>query len=78
MTQDEIIELAKQVGWDEHHAKLDTRIQAFAKLVAQHEREACANLCWKNQDDNAFVNAYNGKRLDLLCSELIRTRGKND
>ena len=40
------------------------------------EREACANLCWKNQDDNAFVNAYNGKRLDLLCSELIRTRGE--
>jgi len=44
MTQDEIIEMAKQVGWDEHHAKFDTRIQDFAKLVAQHEREACAKI----------------------------------
>jgi hypothetical protein len=34
MTQDEIIEMAKQIGFDEHHAKFDTRIQAFAKLVA--------------------------------------------
>ena len=44
------------------------------------EREVCANLCWKNEDDNAFVNAYNGKRLDLLCAELIRARtgDKND
>ena len=39
------------------------------------EREACANLCWKNEDDNAFVN-HGGKRLDLLCAELIRARGE--
>lgn len=50
----------------------------IARRAIAEEREACANLCWKNQDDNAFVNAYNGKRLDLLCSELIRTRGEND
>ena len=84
MTQNEIIEMAKQCGFERlGHDDCDLvcypeEVEAFAKLVAQHEREACANLCWKNQDDNAFVNAYNGKRLDLLCSELIRTRGKND
>jgi len=44
MTQDEIIEMAKQAGYDEHNAKFDTRIEAFAKLVAQHEREACLAL----------------------------------
>ena len=89
MTQDEIIEMARQAGiiaihteGDGHWYQQYIALEAFAKLVeeltAAKEREACANLCWKNQDDNAFVNAYNGKRLDLLCSELIRTRGKND
>ena len=45
MTQEEMIELAKQAGWDEHHAKFDLRIEKFAKLIAQHEREACAEIC---------------------------------
>jgi biotin synthase-like enzyme len=56
MTQDEIIEMAKQA-----HRKLVTEVyvghmgqldpwtiellKIFAKLVAQHEREACANIC---------------------------------
>ena len=35
MTQDEIIEMAKQAGYDEHQAKFDTRIEAIAKLVAE-------------------------------------------
>jgi hypothetical protein len=77
MTQDEIIEMAVQAGMAEEIAAFNIPIiEAFAKLVAAKEREACANLCWKNEDDNAFVNAYNGKRLDLLCAELIRARGE--
>ena len=82
MTQDEIIEMGKQAGLEAfYYPELITKdawekVQAFAKLVAEKEREACANLCWKNENDNAFINAYNGKRLDLLCSELIRVRGK--
>jgi hypothetical protein len=52
MTQDEIIELARQAwsdsgeswvayGWFEDRAKA---LEAFAKLVAEKEREACAKL----------------------------------
>ena len=78
MTQDEIIEMARQadalsaarVDWDFEW------VEAFAKLVGEKEREACANLCWKSEEDNAFVNSYNGKRIDLLCAELIRARGQ--
>ena len=44
MTQDEIIEMAKQAGYDEHQAKFDTRIEAIAKLVADKERNACAKI----------------------------------
>jgi hypothetical protein len=43
MTQDEIIEMAKKCGWD-NPANNMTPLYEFAKLVAQHEREACAKL----------------------------------
>jgi len=77
MTQDEIIEMAREAGLPEAIIEMTPiAFEAFAKLVAAKEREVCANLCWKSEDDNAFVNAYNGKRLDLLCAELIRARGE--
>jgi hypothetical protein len=50
MTQDEIIELAKQANAGMLHGGGyslfgSDAIERFAKLVAQHEREACAELC---------------------------------
>jgi hypothetical protein len=46
MTQDEIIEMAKQAGLDDDVFPLDewepVELIAFAKLVAAAEREACA------------------------------------
>ena len=48
MTQDEIIEMAKQTQmpfyWRTGEITYLDKLQAFAKLVAQHEREACANV----------------------------------
>ena len=41
MTQDEIVEMTRQAGGFDATPKL---LEAFAKLVAQHEREACAKL----------------------------------
>jgi hypothetical protein len=55
MTQDEIIEMARQ-AWDDANegwvAKdwFDDRakaLEAFAKLVAAKEREACAKVCYE-------------------------------
>ena len=54
MTQDEIIEMAKQAGIEEayslkHNQYLvrfkDGSLEVFAKLVAEAEREACAKVC---------------------------------
>ena len=58
MTQDEIIEMARQAWISDKEAQLITEfdeaylsctyltdLTAFAKLVAQHEREACAKVC---------------------------------
>jgi hypothetical protein len=51
MTQDEIIEMAKQANAIPIHKDFNQlaligteNIERFAKLVAQHEREACAKL----------------------------------
>jgi hypothetical protein len=54
MTQDEIMDLARQAGlldevngWD---VWFPDELEAFAKLVAAAERKACAKVC----DDRAF------------------------
>jgi len=39
MTQDEIIEMARQAGISEDHARgMTLFLEAFAKLISQHER----------------------------------------
>ena len=48
MTKEEIIEMARQAGFEEHQAKFDTRFEPFAKLVAEKEREACALIADKS------------------------------
>ena len=63
MTKDEIIAMAKQAGFvwlGEYHSNLED----FAKLVAQHEREACAKVC------DEFLPLGN------KCAYAIRARGQ--
>jgi len=55
MTNDEIIEMARQAdirdSLEYDHMECDIEsLEAFAKLVAQHEREACAEICKKHAD----------------------------
>ena len=51
MTKEEIIELAKQSGFVDYELDdgttnaFDKRYEAFARLVAEAERDACAKLC---------------------------------
>jgi hypothetical protein len=64
MTQDEIIEMTRQAGGFDATPKF---LEAFANLVAQHEREACAKVCddlWQ-EDGTAYQ-----------CREAIKARGK--
>lgn len=81
MTQDEIIELAKQCGlldevngWD---VWFPDELEAFAKLVAEKEREACAKLC-----EETVCKAQDSwdRGVNTACTELaraIRARGGN-
>jgi hypothetical protein len=67
MTQDEIIEMAKKCGWN-NPANNMMPLYEFAKLVAQHEREACAKVCDDLWEDDG--TAYD-------CAEAIRTLGQS-
>ena len=87
MTQDEIIEMARQAGFpfnkygllqgdDEGEIDADTMFEAFAKLVAAKEREICAHICeilWAYPDNGMATEeeVYGAK-----CADAIRSRGK--
>jgi hypothetical protein len=67
MTKDEIVEITRQAGGFDATPKF---LETFAKLVAQHEREACADLCmWRTgiQQVDAAVDT---------CAAAIRARSK--
>jgi hypothetical protein len=90
MTQDEIIEMAKQAGysvdtfgfgiWD------SAEFNRFAKLVAQHEREECAEICKKHadvyalleQNPHAFGTAKTAWAACIDNRDAILARGKHD
>ena len=44
MTQDEIIEMAREAGMETNEGFSES-VFYFAKLVAEKEREACAKIC---------------------------------
>jgi hypothetical protein len=52
MNREDIIRMAREAGiansWDLNWQ--DKIIERFAKLVAEHEREACAEVCKKQAD----------------------------
>jgi hypothetical protein len=60
LTQDEIIAMARQAdirdSLEYDHMECDIEsLEVFAKLVAQHEREACAEICKKHADVYALL-----------------------
>ena len=69
MTKEEMIELAKQSGWKYAHGESGFEpLWAFARLVAEHERERCAEICecsFNEKNDNFNYHAT-----------LIRARGQ--
>ena len=78
MTQEEIIKMARQSGIIAVHTEGDgnwhqqfVALEAFAKLVAEKEREACAKIC-EDYGDEAFVD---GRINADHHAYLIRARG---
>ena len=81
MTQDEIIEMAKQVGYNSFEAlKWKQTLTDFAKLVADKEREACADICKKHADVyGAFESTPEFQAAWAACIDIrdaIRAKGE--
>jgi hypothetical protein len=80
MTQDEIIEMAREVGmeqdgdmWFSNLYKTDmdvhiSHLEAFAKLVAAKEREDCALIC--------SVRSHRDDDMGAILARRIRARGE--
>ena len=88
MTQDEIIELARQAGinYRELSDEFATgngdgveveQMEAFAKMVAAKERDSCAKLC-DNQAEYewALGGSGEGNTAAKKCASAIRARGQ--
>lgn len=87
MKQDEVIEMARQVGLCRTQSNFDDWIDAgpstlelveFAKLVAAKEREACAKVCEDLQApphvSDSDVSMWDVTSLE--CADAIRARGE--
>ena len=82
MTQDEIIEMARQAGMSIRSNWAEQELEAFANLVAAKEREACAKVCeanvwskpvaWWGEATKSEVSVEAG----LQCAIAIRARGE--
>ena len=73
MTQDEIIEMARQAGMlYMDYIRLDSmkQIEALIKLAAAKEREACIEACRKTITSQRSAWGAN------FCIEAIRARGQ--
>jgi hypothetical protein len=72
MTQDEVMQMMTDMGL--HEGGMDNWVAdnawwKFAKLVAKHEREACAKVCEQTNDGTPY-------NLAEACAEAIRARGQ--
>ena len=73
MNKEELIDMARKSDFEIHPNNLisfdgidcTSELIAFAKLVAQHERKACANIC---EEEQGYKTAF--------CALKIRAREK--
>ena len=84
MTQDEIIEMARESGMElyglgKNRARFVHHLTAFAKLVTEKEREACAKLLERTDlgglKDNPAMQSWVADML-LAYVKAIRARGQ--
>jgi hypothetical protein len=78
MTQDETIELARKAGFRVGPSRdgpddvwgVGANLKRLAKLIAEKEREACANICEEMAVKDNLTNYYK------VAANAIRARGQ--
>jgi len=81
MTQDEIIKMAIEAKLPHYWESGDEivyidRVTHFAKLVAQHEREACAIVCDDINAKYEWPDDVAERVASQWCADAIRARGQ--
>ena len=78
MTQDEVIELACQTFGGVIKKEERDNFIAFAKLVAEKEREACAKVCDDKVDAEYATGKVDHNEMGWTqsCAIAIRARGE--
>ena len=77
MTEEELIDMARKSGFVDYELDdgttnaFDKRYEAFAKLVAEAEREACAKIV----EESSLPDTYSEECLPDIANE-IRARGQ--
>ena len=80
MTQDEIIRMAREAGFEGLIEKAwgIEQLERFAALVAAHEREACAKVCDTMATPETFRDAQHDFHWAAgCCAAAIRARSEN-
>ena len=76
MTQDEIIEMAKQAHISLVLPASERALEAFAQLIAAKEREACAKVCGKLADEALVCGDEDAVMCFEQAEDAIRARGE--
>ena len=78
MTQEEIIEMAREAGFKMENSAAIQAAETFANLVAAKEREACALVCDELPAPNIYSDSDTGMWdiTSLACGDAIRARGE--
>jgi len=74
MTQDEIIEMAKEAGLETQDGFSES-VFYFAKLILEKEREACAKIIYDSWESTTAGEGIPEDWL-LTLAELIKARGQ--
>ena len=87
MTREDIMGMARQAGWSKEYLEFgDERLERFAKLVAEHERQACLKAVeqalehqyvWYPKGYSIHANKIGDiyKHQHKRCVDAIRARG---
>ena len=74
------IQNAYQQGCEDMRKRMEKRMYSLesqlqlCQTAVLAEREACADLCYKDKENNIVMTHGTGKRLDMLCAAAIRSR----
>jgi hypothetical protein len=75
MNREQIIQMAREAGLDPDLWNYTDAFERFAKLVAEHEREACAKVC---EEMRTYIGRNNAVIQSSAqdCASAIRARGQ--